>query len=176
MPVLGEPLRGQVPHRADEPHRRPVVGALDARAAAEQPVARQLEVDVVVAAAHPVAQALAQQRHLLALDRAVRSVGVDAGAAVEVLQRRAAAQRRRRQLVGPRADPGHPLELGDASRVGPRAQLDEHHDLEVGAHVPADDPHPDERPVGADQPGVAVGPDDQPAQVQPQRPAVGVAR
>ncbi|ODU00081.1 MAG: hypothetical protein ABS81_24515 [Pseudonocardia sp. SCN 72-86] len=175
VPVLGDALRRQVADRADEPHRGPVLGALDDGAAAQQPAAGQAQVDVVVTRAVAVAQPLAQQRDLLALDGAVGTVGGDPRGAVQVVEGLAAAQRGRGELVGPGADPGHPLQLRDAPRVRRRPQLHEHDRLQVHREVPADHADTRERAVGADEPGVAVGADDETAQRHPDRAVVGVA-
>ena len=145
-------LPRDVPDHPDQPGRSAVGPELHLGTAAE-PGPRQHELGLVVTQAGTGAQRPDQQRDLLALDGAAAAVRLDPPLAVDLLERRAAVQRSRGQLVAPGPDAGHALQLGGeaalAAVVGPG---DEDDDLQLlVGDVPLQQVHRDRGVVPQDE-------------------------
>jgi hypothetical protein len=168
-PLPGDPLRAHVVHDADQPARAAVRPRLHLGPAAQQPVSRQRQLDVVVRGGVTGSQLRAERRDLFPLDGPGAVVRVDADRAVELLQRGAALEGCRGQVERPGPDAGQPLQLGDPHRVHDRpgrlgVPLEDHDGGQVEARQrPADRADGHQAPVGTHQVGVGFRADQQPA-------------
>ena len=151
---------GDVADDADDAHRGAVGRLLHLGPAAEQDLARQVQLDVVVGVLDAVAQRGVERVGLPPLDV---GRGIDPGDAVELLQRVAAGDDTGGEVEAPGADPREALQLRRPGAVHATLRapglipLDQRHDGQrVDQRPEPDDLHSHRDSVGAEQTGVTV--------------------